>query len=339
MSVTRDSTRVIGWAWEGTAETDPINAADALYWKFGVDANKYKYAVERHNWVPYYDGSGRDPTRLKLVRTEVVNSVGFFPTTGIPLYMFLGDGSSAAGVHSITGLDSGSLDTFTIRWEKSGGTDSLYQSAVGCKCQSINLSMDLEQKAVPMACGLAFNGIKTTTATLNSAHNGTKHATSDYTMTGTEMDDRYRYDSNFAFTWDYGSSNDDFTKLLLRWNYNGVNMLNLQGLQNQAEVEYIDEGNRQHQLDFEFISGGVSGQTYEANWWAEYLADTLHDVRITVYNTSTNYVTLDFDDVGLTVEQEIAKFDEQPKWKCSGIVKSVSATVKDGVSTSFYPNF
>jgi len=334
MAFNRETTNVLGWAYEAAAETDPINAVNALYWKPGVDASQYSLPLETKKITPYYDGSTRDPVALKINRTEVIQALSFWPTNAIPLYMYLGEASSAAGVHTITGLDSGSLDTFTIRSENRGGDTSEYLSAVGSKCTSLAISFDNTGQNLPLGMGLGYQGIKRQTATLNEIHTtGTKYPTDDYTMTGTENDDLYRYDSNLVFTWDHGGSAEDYKDALLTFNYQGTNLFNVPQLSNQAEIEYIHEGHRQHIVNFSIIRGQDSALPDDIK------AGTQHDILFKIYNTSTNYLQLVLDDsLGSLTKSKYfnANKEEVPTWLFEGMCESVTCTAKDGCSTTFY---
>ena len=48
-----ESTQKIGFAFESTAETDPITAEGSLYWKFGARTTRFKdlHPIERHTFI------------------------------------------------------------------------------------------------------------------------------------------------------------------------------------------------------------------------------------------------------------------------------------------------
>ena len=71
-----DATQIMGWRKEDTVKTDPIDAADAKYWKFGRNALTNRFPLEEHMWVPLYYG-GRDPGEIVLQASIVKSVIGF----------------------------------------------------------------------------------------------------------------------------------------------------------------------------------------------------------------------------------------------------------------------
>ena len=340
-----DTTQKLGWRHEvdgdgtGTIETDPISSASVdpndRYWKFGINANKFTFShpIEQHNWVPTYKGNHRYADSLTLIQSYVSEVIAFYPVNLIPFYQVLGNHSESAGVHTITVKDTGALETLTIRSESTGGTDAKYISAVGNKIRSLGLSFDLYQQFSSVSMTLTYEGINNVTPTLNSAHNGTKYPTTDATMSGTEVKERFKYDTNFAFHWDSSGSNEDFSSELRNFNCQIINNMNIEGVENQYDREYIDEGTYSILFGFQLFRGDTS------EIYTDFLAATQHDFYITIYAGSTNYMTLTFDDVGLNMCQaNYAKFTgenrEEPVWNVMGIAENITVTGKDGLTAA-----
>ena len=94
-----DTTQQLGWAYEAAAETDPINAVDALYWKFGVRTHNFNdfHPSEFHEWSPIYTGQYRRPADSQLARSTSSGGFAFYPTNGVPLYLIMGSSGTAGG--------------------------------------------------------------------------------------------------------------------------------------------------------------------------------------------------------------------------------------------------
>jgi len=330
MTITRDNVQVLGWAWESTEETDPITLSTSLYWQFGFDSQQFSLPIQNYQIQRYYDGSKRDPD-LDVVQSHVTKSLGFFPTNLIPFYMALGSASSSSGVHTITGVNSGSLPTFTVRTELKGGNVSKYISAVGTKVYSLSFGYNAMTPQIPASIGLGYMAIKSQTAALNSAHGGIKYPTDDYTLTGTEQKNRFKADSNLSFIWDNGGDNVNYSNQLLNFNYILTNDIDPRQIQNQDEVEFQTEGNRSHIVNFQVTRGDDKSIFDDAG--------TKKDVKFKIYASATNYIQLTLTNcIGSVSESNYANFarGEVAYWDFKGEAESVSVEGKDGVSTSFY---
>ena len=329
------NTFVHGWAPETTAETSTITLNSSNYWKFGALTEAFDFGMEKHEWRPNYYLNGRDPNSLTLARKFPDNTLAFQPTNGIWWYYFLGDSSTTTGVHTVSGIDTGTLPTFTYRWEDTGGTSDEYSSIVGNAVESLVMTCNFgNQAALPMVMAISMAGIKQQTPTVNAAHNGNAYPTDDGTMpsvTGVEVSDLYRYDSNMAFTWDSGDSADNYTNQLEQIQYTGVNILQKQDLINQAEREFIYSGNRAHSLVLR-LKRGTNSAIFN-----DFYSDNLFDAVFKIYNSATNYTEVTFNDVGINaLKQPYSPTNESPFWQVECMVKSVTPVIKDGVANSYY---
>ena len=221
-----DTTAKIGFRHESAEGTDPISSADTdpndRYWRFGRithDINNL-VPIESHNWSPIYKGNLRNPTDAQLITTQVSSGLAYYPVNLIPYQLIMGNATSHSAtegvneVHTINNINSGALDTFTVRSEMTGGTDAKYTSSTGCKAQSLSGMISFMDEWKVLSHTLSYNGFKTDTPTLNSVHDGLKYPTTNATMAGTEVDDIFKYDTNTLWSWD----GDDFINELAIFN-------------------------------------------------------------------------------------------------------------------------
>jgi len=333
-----DTTQQLGWSWEGTEGTDPINAVNALYWYFGVRTTDLTdlHPTKKQQWSPTYKVNTRNPSDMALVKNTTAGRYGFYPVNGIPLHMILGDvtlNTPGAGINTFDNINTGNLKTFTVRSESTGGTVDKWISSTGCKATSLSGYINLLGDFKFLSEILTYNGLATATSTsLAAIHTtGVMYPTSDYTMTSAnQIDDRYKYDTNTLFSWNANDIIDDLCIL----KYDLVNLQDIKHIDGQAATKYIDEGNYQFVLSFSLWRGNTNTDAV----WTDYLAGTQRNVVFTIYNTAANYRQLTFTNVSLmTMEADYSMGEDKALWHCHGLVEDVTAVVKDGVSTSFFP--
>ena len=326
-----DTTCNIGFRHESAEGTDPISSADTdpndRWWKFGRlthDINNL-VPIETHNWAPIYKANARNPSDAQLITTQVSSGVAYYPVNLIPYQMVMGNASShsvAANVHTIDNINTGSLDTFTVRSEMTGGTDAKYTSSTGCKAQSLSGMISFLDEWKVLSHTLSYNAFKTDTPTLNSAHDGLKYPTTNSEMAGTEVDELFRYDTNTLWSWD----GDDFINELAIFNFMITNNHKLGFIENQAELEFIDEGNYQFMLTASLWRGNCS------ELYVDYLSENQFDIVFTIYAGSTNYQTLTWSNVALQELKAPQGLGEKKKfWNIAGFAEDLTITGKDGL--------
>ncbi len=129
--------------------------------------------------------------------------------------------------------------------------------------------------------------------------------------------------------WDYGGTPIEYIDALLTFTYQGQNAVQPHRIQNQAELAYIFEGYRSHEVNFE-IRMGKSSRIF-----TDHKAGTLHDLRYLVYNTATNYLMLDIAGIGLNKPQPMFELDYDKRvYNCTGKAKTITVTSLDGITQS-----
>lgn len=330
------NTKVHGFSLESTRGTDPINAIDYPYWEFGGLAQDFEFGMAEHKWKRDYYNDSRDPSLITLVEKLPDSTIAFLPVNGAFLYYFLGNlESDVGGVRTVNSLNTGALPALTYRWEDKGGDEDEFASIVGNVVENVIITGDFSnQQANPLAMAVGLAGLEHKNPTLNSAHNGPEFPTSNGQMGGTQINDLYKHDSNMSFIWDQGGSNDDYTDELSFIQFNGINILRKITLNNSSTRHIILEGKRIQTLSFS-IARGVSQNIYN-----DFLTGTKHNARFKIYNTASNYIQLDFSNVGLAkpTMQHTAKTKEsdnpQLRFECE--VTSLTAEIKDGIHSSYY---
>ena len=352
--MTIETTQQLGWVKEATPGTDPINAVNADYWKFGILTNRFdnEHPIETHNWVAEYHGDHRTPNELSLVSTEARADITFYPVNLIPFYMVLATGAThsvASNVHTIDPSEPGtSHETYTIRSESTGGSGQSptvatkeFHSMTNCKARALNLSFNRLRFYDFMAATLVFTGMETKTPTLNETHTtGTKYPTTDGTMTGTEVKDPFRWDTNALLTWDYGADNIAYQNQLLNFNTQLINYMGEEGIDGQADIEYLTEGAFEFRFGFQIMRGT------DTSIMDDFLACTDppdEHILFKLYSTSTYYLQIEYMDVGVFhCKKNYAKFQGTdrtlPTYDVMGLAEDIQIKGRDGLDPNAAQN-
>ena len=177
---------------------------------------------------------------------------------------------------------------------------------------------------------LGFLGTVSQTAA-HDAHYAPVFPTDDGAMDGTELDKMYLKDSRTSMIWDYGGTPIEYIDALLTFTYQGQNAVQPHTIQNQAELKYIFEGHRAHEVSFE-IRMGKSSRIF-----TDHKAGALHNIRYKVYNTATNYLQLDIAGIGLNKPVPMYDLDRDKRvYNVTGKAKTLTVTSLDGITD--YPN-
>lgn len=318
------------WAYQAAEGTNPITANNSLAWKFGAYLYPYSLPVETHEWQAVYT-DGRDPQSINLAKTFVASTIGFAPSNAIPWYWALG--AEAANV--ITGIDTGNLPILALRWEDTGGTQSIYHTALDNRLQTLAFTVDLNQQAgSPFAMGATFLGRSVDDTTLQAAHNGAVYPTDDYLLAGAQKDDLYRHSDALSLTWDYGGDGIAMKSVLSNLAITVTNTLNPLAIQNQASIDKIWEGRRIITASWNWKRG------LDTSMIDDFYDDDKYDMRFVVKNGSTYNIIVDLADVAIqnpVANSPLYQQGELPAWDVRALVRTCTVTKNDGVSASFYP--
>jgi hypothetical protein len=329
-----DTTQQIGFGIEAVAETDPIDAVDAAYWRFGIRTKRMNdyHPVETHDWHSVYKANARMPSELVLSGSNLSKGISFLPVNCIPEYLILGSSTTAASVHTITGLASGSQPTFTVRSESTGGTVDKIFSAVGCKATMLSGMIEFREGYGFLTNVLQYTGIKNATPTLNEKHTtGVKFPTTDGAMTGTEVSAKFVYDTNFTLTWDVGGDNVNYANEILAMNWSITNSQNVEGVDGQVETEFIDEG------VYVLNVGLLLWRGADKSIYDDFISQNKFDLTMKIYAGSTNYKQYAWTDIGLGVcESPYNMGKDKPTWQAQGTATGVTVTGKDGLPAATY---
>lgn len=330
MTVSKDSLR--GMAQEATPETDPIDATDAKYWKWGVRTFDIKEAAKlptkKYTWWPIYKANDRMASEIVKIKTELISGISFLPVNNIPEYLIMGASSTPASIHTITHISSGSLPTFTDRAESSGGSQNRFMSAVGGKAYSLNTHLEVHNASGVLAQSLAYNGITSQQAVYNDTHDGTKYPTDTGAMNGTETKTRHRWGDNYSnqkLLWNA----TEYKNHVLQFDSVLLNTQIVKHVANQVETEFIDEG--VYQVMFSMLLWRGEDDTI----YDDYLAGTQRSLTFKIYAGSTNYKEHVFTDASI-VECTGPEDEKSPIWDIKGIAKKVVMTGVDGISKTEY---
>lgn len=232
-------TFVTGFLEEATEGTSPITGSGVSYYEFGDDNRVSESFPYREEELGSYQRGSRDP-RLYITYSNYIGLNSFYAVNGIPLYLALGDSNTDTGVHTVTGIDSGRLPSFTTRWE-TRGTNTIRQELVGNKVKTLSMnlfSINERSRHFPLAYSLDFRGIGLQTASYDSNH--------DPIFPGSE-DNRFVPDSSFVFNWDDGGVNEtSYANDIIDFAYT-LDMRNIpQQIRSNKDPQGNLEGGRSH---------------------------------------------------------------------------------------------
>ena len=171
----------------------------------------------------------------------------------------------------------------------SGGSGDRFLATVGCKAQSVSGMINFMGDFNVLSETLTYNGINTlanNNTSLNEVHTtGTKHATDDYLMNGTELTGRYRNSIGHgtyptSFKWD----GDEMVSDLGQLTYSIVNHQTIGHINNQTDTEYIDEGNYQFLFSFSLWRGNANPEKV----FVDYMNNDQKNMVFKIYNDTTN---------------------------------------------------
>lgn len=302
-----DRVQQIGFAYEATPGTDPINANNAKYWLWGIETkqNLNLHPLETHVWNTIYGGDKLMPREQELLWTQVGPlNFAFVNINMIPFYLLLGKATSPATPVIIEAMAPGSsLQTFTFRTESTGGTVDKIYSAVGCKVVRVDGFYTMFRAVPTLALSIVYSGIENVTASYNDIHNGPVFPTDDGTLAGddTVANQKYKRDSNFECSWDVGGSNDDYKDEVLTFQFSVINSAFYDLIHGRTKPVSVLEGQYIVEYGIQVLRGA------KANIHTDFLAKTQHDARFKIYAGPTNYIQLDFEKVALGRENSNIK--------------------------------
>lgn len=335
-----DLNQQLGFAIEATPETDPINALDALYWKFGRRPFEMKdlHPIETKKWVPRYKADSRMPNTLTLVSSDIGKGVTFQPVNGIPEYLVLGNSSTdGTPKHTITALTSGALPTITVRSESTepGASNDKIWSVTGCKARTLNIHLEMPPLGTgTLVSSLAYDGIKNITPSLDQRHTtGVLFPTTDGTMTANlQVSDQYTYGINasgFVFTWNATAYKNELIILDSLINMTRPPPIHVDA---QVDPEYIYEGAYNLPITFQLWRGT------DKTIYTDFLAGTKRTLTFRIYSGgSTNYKEYTWSNVALTqCDANYFMDEDKPIWDVQGLATSVSVVARDGLPKAIY---
>lgn len=326
----------MGWKMQAAALTDPVTGSGTPYYKFGAATKSLGNFVNYKQFInPVYRSDSRDPAYLAMIDSSEINeTLGFVPVNAMPFYLALGQTNQVTDTKTITGIETGELPKFAVRWETSNGTDIIRKTAVDCKVNTLSWQMDFTAKNSHPTVGLNINARKIISASYAATMAPSVLYASEVPF----------YDSsNSVATWD----GDSIKPELLTFSYSLSNQNRFVGLQNQNYNEWVLEGNRTHQIEFTMLRGTTAG----SNMYTDFLDQidnassySMKDVVFKMYQmgSATNYIKLSLSSVALlacemnminTVE------GERPVYNCTGLAKSLSVEAKDGATYPTYVAF
>ncbi len=326
-----DSSSKLSFALEGTPETDPIGDG-GLNWKFGhmTHTMKMSHPTATKEWNPLYKTDQRNPYDSQLLKSYVSSGVVYFPVNGAALYLLLAQSSTAGDpeAHTLTNIDDGLQPTFTVRSEMTGGDVAKYFAAVGCKASSLSNMINFASESPTLSETLTFDSIKTIDPPTWDGVVARKFPTNDGAMTGTERTDRYKKDANTVFTW----NNIDYLPNLLLLNYMMTSHHLLGFVENQAELEFIDEGKYGFAFSFTLLRGA------NQSIWNDFNDETQRTLVFKIYNTATRYRQVTFTNCSLLKCEGPHDEDDQEKdWLVQGMAEDQTSVVIDEIDkTVFY---
>lgn len=328
MAFVTHRTKKLGWEYEVNEGVDPIGNADP-YYNFGQYPNQPPgdFPKKSFTYQTSYAG-GRDPASIRIANAKTTSIKTFAPTNGLPVYQIYGDSTTAAGLHTLDGIDTGELPTITERFQSENAAENIRYSMVGAKTGSLQLAMDnlhLNIKA-PLICGQTLKGLDVLASTSQ------QDKTPVYP---TSKENMYFKDANFSLVWDTAH---DYSDVVKSFKYICDTSNLFQPLMQQLNPHTILEGFRAHIFLLEILRG--DDKAIYTDYLAQTRASTGGDLVIKVYNSATEYIELDasgvfIDDCVMNYANDAAD-NELELYTAILVATSVVPKIKDGVADSFY---
>jgi hypothetical protein len=178
MVVNHHKIQKIGWyPWAGTSASASELDAESKFYNVGIrEQVASKLPLRELDVAPIYRGGNRDVEDWNRGMSKIDGGLGIIPYNGIWFYYGFGDSVGAEDVltdgtkHTLAGINTGRLPEFEIRWQSQsddGATPTNIRSVsgVGCKVNTLSLSIDLMRPISYMSLGLAFMGTRHPTDT------------------------------------------------------------------------------------------------------------------------------------------------------------------------------
>lgn len=340
---TTDRVQKIGFGYEDTPGTDPIDNASDKYWEFGIRTQEFKddFPLETKEWNLIYKADSRQASEQELVRKQIPGlGVGFLSVNGLMEYLVLNSSSTVGSVHTLTPAATGELQTFTVRAESTGGTVDKFMSAVNCKAFQFLGNLEFIQGFGFMANTLIYNGQRQTTPTHNAEHDGLQFPTENGAMGGTQVNTEFQKDTNFTFRWDVDGDDVSYDAELFQMNFMIQNAQRFSYLQNQPYPQRIREGLYRYGLNFSILRGPDQGEGVSSiydDFLAQVDDSTLHKMIMKIYAGATNYKQYTWDKVSINIKGPIELGLEKKLWIVQGVPTTISIDVVDGLDkTAWY---
>ena len=331
--VTEHTIQRIGWLYDADDGVDPITNGGVPYYHFGRQVAPFgKYPSTEYQPRAMYDGGNRDVSNFQG-RQNPRGNLSFAPINGIPFYKIMGASTTTAGVHKITGVDSGSLETFTTRYQTENASYNYRRSMIGCKANSLLYRIDRKPMTF-VSGGLSFQGRRT----IAPAHDA------DYAPVYPDsISTPYLPSPSMVFKWDvtlssgvYASGGDDYKDALLGFQ-TVIDTTNRQVTpEGQQYPEWILEGDRTYVVQMQMIADLVS----ILDDFEDQANGNYRDLHCKVFHhgSSGYYTQLDFEEVFMKLCEpnhsppELG--DSVPVYNVTAIAKNLVVSSKDGLTSN-----
>jgi hypothetical protein len=329
----------IGFRQEVTEGVSPITAAvPPLHFGF-YETTWGKFPQYLQDVQAYYRGQSYDPYRKSVSKTSVIGQVSYVPVDSVMWYLGLGNATGDNVDHVVTGINSGDVPSWSMRYESSNGTDFHRKDVVNARVKRLSSSINFLQPDNFLVNNLTYigaNQIDEASLTDN------QRISPVYADTGlvTTSAQPYRVDNNFVLNWDQGGDNVDLKNLGLDFNYILDTMNRVRHIKGQKYGKWVTTGNRVHGIGFRFLRKGVT-DVFD-DYVGQVAADTFKDFRLKIYNSATNYLQFDFTNVSINkceLNHAMIENNEEAYYEMEMLPETVTVTTRDGVDKSFYGDY
>lgn len=328
---TRHDTQNIGHKLEVTEGTSAITSGATPYYTFGgMTKSAGDMPTYEKTFIPYYT-SGIEPAEMVLVDKRVKESLAFTLTNGLPFYYLMGDSTTAASIHTLAYHKF--PPTFTTRWETGYSGNYTLRDITACKIQSATLIMNFTQDYNEIGMGINIEG-----RTYGTSVWGTQ-LTPVHAVSGSSATDPPFYKdfdtTNQRIQWDWTTpdTGDNWVDKLLTCE------VIIQRLHKWTKWSNSTTSNKIHSGSATVGVAFLVRRDDDTAFFNDFDADTLHDLRIKLYSSSSTYFELILGDVALSSvkpNMAIIEDNEVPTWQCAGSARAITLKFKDAVSDSLY---
>jgi hypothetical protein len=231
--------------------------------------------------------------------------------------------------YTITPIADGDLQTYTVRWHTSNGTDKIQKSCTGVQFNKLTMTLDpIARPKTPVKLSLGFMGKFMQPVVVNTE--------TDYNLIlADDIDTPFYFDSSTVFTFD-GVDLTDYVELI---GYSLDTLNRMEGDKDNHQPTEQLTGDRIHMLTFRLRRSDLVSifDKYMDQAGDKGRPDNItYPVVIQVFNANGRSIKLTLSNVlikSCKINNAVVKHGETPSYDFTCRVRKASYVMDDGITT------